>query len=416
AQARTRRHHHYVHYFDHQVERRLPNRFAYIVIEATTGYVLSSFHADNRLYPASLSKLMTLYLTFNALDDGRLRLDDYVPVSRQAASQVPSKIGLEAGTHIRVENCIRAITTHSANDCAFVLAEAVGGSERHFAKMMTAEAGRLGMRHSHFVNPTGLFNKEQYSSARDMAILARALIRDHPNYYHYFSLKSFTYGGITFPNHDELLRSYPGMDGLKTGYVYASGYNLASSAVHDGTRLIGVIFGGQTIISRNREMVRLLNDGFQKVRRIRLTTLLNAQGAQKLILPSQRRFGMPDTGQEIKAGPEEDSNNPAPVPQFQPMGLAVAQGGNTGYDAAPRAGRNDWAIQVGSFYSQRTGEQALQVAQSALHGVVSGVSSIAPLMTVRGIVYRARLSGLDRNGAVTACRILRGNCLILSLE
>ncbi len=421
AQARYIHHHyyhrHYYHYFDHQIERRLPDRFSYIVIEATTGYVLSSYHADKQLYPASLSKLMTLYLTFNALDEGHLSVNDYVPVSRLAASQVPSKIGVIAGSHIRVGDCIRAITTHSANDCAMVLAQAVGGTERHFAKMMTAEARRLGMRNSHFVNPTGLYNKQQYSSARDMAILARALIRDHPSYYHYFSVKSFTYGGETFPNGNELLRSYPGMDGLKTGYIYASGYNLVSSAVHDGTRLIGVIFGGRTILSRNRKMVQLLNQGFARVRRIRLTTLLNAQDAQKLILPAQRPFD-PGTGEEIKAGPEEDSN--APSPRFQPMGMDTARteadSGDADYNAATHVGHDGWMIQIGSFYSHRTSEQALQVAQSALQGVVSGTSSIAPLMTVHGIVYRARLSGLNRNGAVAACRILKGNCIILSLE
>ncbi len=427
AQARYhhyyRRHHHYYHYFNHQIERRLPDRFAYIVVEATTGYVLESFHADHRLYPASLSKLMTLYLTFDALDSGQLRLDDYVPVSRQAAAQVPSKIGVIAGGHIRVGDCIRAITTHSANDCAYVLSEAVGGTARHFAKMMTAEARRLGMRNTHFVNPTGLYNKEQYSSPRDMAILARALLRNHPNDYHYFSVQSFTYGGETFPNGDELLKTYPGMDGLKTGYVYASGYNLVSSAVHDGTRLIGVIFGGRTIRSRNREMVKILNNGFARVRHIRLTTLLNAQGAQKLVLPSQRPFDIP-TGHEIKAGPQEDSNIPAPMPQIQPVAVTVAQQqmnpDGAGYDAAPRiASMNhagNWMIQIGSFYSRHTSEQALQTAKSSLRGAVSGVDSIAPLMTVRGIVYRARLSGLDHRSAVRACRIIKGNCIVLSLE
>ncbi len=423
ARHHYRRHHHYYHYFNHQIEPRLPDRFGYIVVEATTGYVLKSFHADHRLYPASLSKLMTLYLTFDALDSGTLRLNDYVPVSRKAAAQVPSKIGVIAGGHIRVGDCIRAITTHSANDCAFVMAEAVGGTASHFAKMMTAEAHRLGMRNTHFVNPTGLYNKEQYSSPRDMAILARALIRDHPNYYHYFSVKSFTYGGEKFPNGNELLKTYPGMDGLKTGYVYASGYNLVSSAVHDGTRLIGVIFGGRTILSRNKEMVQILNEGFTRVRHIRLTTLLNAQGTQKLPLPSQRPFDIP-TGQEIKAGPQEDSNVPAPVPQIQPAAVTVTQAqmnpDGAGYDAARRIGSTgragNWMIQIGSFYSHHTSEQALQMAKSALRGTVNGVDSIAPLMTMRGIVYRARLSGLDHSSAVRACRILKGNCLILSLE
>ncbi len=436
--AEASRHHkkHIVHH--------VADRFAEIVIESSTGYVLSEKNPDKRLYPASLSKMMTLYLTFDALEDGTLSKNAHVPVSRRASSQEPSSLGLSAGDSVRVEDCILGIATKSANDCAVVLAEAVGGSEEHFATLMTAKAHQLGMKNTHFVNASGLFKPQQYSSARDMSTLARALIRNHSRYYHYFSTESFTYNGATFPNHNKLMAIYRGMDGLKTGYVYASGYNLAASAVRNGTRLIGVIFGGQTAKSRNNAMAQLLNQGFARISNTRLSSLANNSTANntprqqpKPLLPAHRPFVVPDTTPEVSA----DSS---PAPQFNAMGLAVDQGdtdingedgakGNKTVEnnpapepqqpAAPAPvahqasiANGSWAVQIGSFANRNDGEQALQVAKATLQGVVNGNDSIAPLMTARGLVYRARLSDLDRGGAVQACRILKGNCIILSEE
>lgn len=247
---------------------KTPRRFAEIVIDASTGEVISHKNADQRLYPASLTKMMTLYLTFEALSQKKLDLNQDVPVSKKAAAQEPSELGLKAGRTICIEDAILAITTKSANDCAVVLAEAVGGSEKDFAHAMTAKACQLGMNGTHFVNASGLHDAAQYSTARDMAALSRALIRDYPQYYHYFSSKTFTYGKTTYPTHNRLMNSYQGMDGIKTGYVDASGFNLAASAVRDGTRLIGVVFGGETAAARDAAMEKLLDQGFAYVKKI----------------------------------------------------------------------------------------------------------------------------------------------------
>jgi D-alanyl-D-alanine carboxypeptidase len=450
------RHHHKKH-----AVQKVQDRFAEIVIEANTGYVLSERNADKRLYPASLTKMMTLYLTFDALQDGTLSRNQRLPVSRHASSQEPSSLGLSPGDTIRVEDAVLSIATKSANDSAVVLAEALGGSEEHFAKMMTAKAQELGMHGTHFLNASGLFKQGHYSTARDMAILAQALVRNHPNYYRVFSTESFTYNGEVMPNHNHLMSSYRGMDGLKTGYVYASGYNLAASAVRNGTRLIGVIFGGATAKSRNNAMAQLLNQSFARVGSVRVASALNTPRPEKPVMPAQRPIVAPDTTPEVVA----DTNNS--TPQFNAMGMVVDQGDaalnnedggkNT---AAQNAAQNNvpannplpaiqpqtinttpiveaapppaaqtappvensgnangsWAIQIGAFASHDAGEQALQIAKAALQGMVSGIDSIAPLMTPQGMVYRARLSGLGRTGALQACHVLKGNCLVLSVE
>jgi D-alanyl-D-alanine carboxypeptidase len=249
---------------------KTPGLFAEIVIDATTGEVLSQKNADTRLYPASLTKMMTLYLTFEALSQGKLDLCQYVTVSKKAAAQEASALGLKAKDSICVEDAILAITTKSANDCAVVLAEAGGGSEENFARAMNAKACQLGMANTHFVNASGLPDKDHFSTARDMAALSRALLRDYPQYYHYFSAKSFTYRGHAYPNHNKLMNRYQGMDGIKTGYIDASGYNLSASAVRDSTRLIGVVFGGRTARTRDAAMAKLLDQGFASVRKNRV--------------------------------------------------------------------------------------------------------------------------------------------------
>jgi D-alanyl-D-alanine carboxypeptidase len=246
---------------------RMPGLYAEIVIDAATGEVLSQKNADTRLYPASLTKMMTLYLTFEALSQGKLDLSQSLPVSREAAAQEPSSLRLKAQGSIRVEDAILAITTKSANDCAVVLSEAVGGSEEDFARAMNDKACQIGMTNTHFVNASGLPDKGHFSTVRDMALLSQALLRDYPQYYHYFSVRSFTYHGHTYPNHNRLMNRYPGMDGMKTGYIDASGYNLSASAVRDGTRLIGVVFGGKTARRRDDTMAKLLNQGFTKIRK-----------------------------------------------------------------------------------------------------------------------------------------------------
>ncbi len=247
-----------------------PGLFAEIVIDAKTGDVLSEKNADTRLYPASLTKMMTLYLTFADLRDGRLTMDQVLTASDNAAAQKPSSLGLEKGDTITVEDAILALTVHSANDVAVVIAEAQGDD---FICRMNAQACALGMNNTHFANPSGLPKTtnhpdlDHFSTVRDMATLSQALMRDFPAYYHYFGVKTFTWNHVTYSNHNKLMSQYAGMDGLKTGYISASGYNLAASAVHGDTRLIGVVFGGHSGKSRDAEMKLLLDQGFAKVKK-----------------------------------------------------------------------------------------------------------------------------------------------------
>ena len=233
-----------------------------IVVDAATGRVLESHNADAETYPASLTKLMTMYLTFTALEHHKLKLDERLPVSVHAAAQSPTKLGLRPGGAITVKSAILGIVTRSANDAAVVLGEALGGNETNFARMMNIEAQKLGMTRTRFENASGLPNPEQKTTARDMATLALALIHTFPQYYHFFAVREFDFHGQIVPGHDHLLGNYPGCDGMKTGFIRASGYNLVSSAVRDGHRVVGVVLGGETYVRRDREMRRLLNVAF----------------------------------------------------------------------------------------------------------------------------------------------------------
>ncbi len=250
------------------------NKYASIIVDAATGSVLSEKNASKPLHPASLTKVMTLLLLFDALENGNVRLSDRIYISDHAAAQQPSKLGLNPGSSIRVEDAILAVVTKSANDIAAAIGEHLAGSESRFAVRMTRRAHDIGMTKTNFANASGLHNSAQISTARDMAILARYIIVRYPNYYRYFSTKQFTYRGKTMTNHNRLMQTYRGMDGFKTGFINQSGFNLIASAKRDGQRLIGVVFGGRSWKSRNDHMASLLNTGFGKLGELRY-----AQGA-----------------------------------------------------------------------------------------------------------------------------------------
>src|ERR1700722_11716957 len=237
-------------------------RYAAIVMDAASGEILYQQRADSPRYPASVTKVMTLYLAFEALSTARLHESDLITVSPLAASQPPTKLGLRPGDTITVEDAMHAMAVHSANDMAVALAEKIGGSESRFAAMMTMKAQELGMVHSHFGNPNGLPDSRHISSAHDIAILCRAVLRDYPQYYHYFGDGEFSYRGRTFNNTNHLLGAMPGMDGFKTGFTTAAGFNLAASAVRDGHRLIVVVMGGSSGAARNANVEDLLLTGF----------------------------------------------------------------------------------------------------------------------------------------------------------
>ena len=220
------------------------DRYASIVIDADTGRVLHSSNPDKQLYPASLTKMMTLYMLFEALEEGRVSPDTRMRVSQRAAGQTPSRLGIPAGSSITVDMAIKVLVVRSANDIATVVAEHLGGSETTFARQMTERARRLGMASTTFRNASGLPNTGQISTARDMARLAVALRRDFPQHFHYFQTTTFRYGGQTYNTHNRVLTSYRGATGMKTGYIRASGFNLVTTATRNGTTLVGVVFGG----------------------------------------------------------------------------------------------------------------------------------------------------------------------------
>ena len=240
-------------------------KYASVVIDAESGRILDSTNADARRYPASLTKIMTLYMVFDALERKKITLKTKMRASRRAAGATPSKLGLRAGDTITVENAILALVTKSANDVATVVAEHLGGTEIAFARLMNAKALQIGMKRTTFQNASGLPNRHQMSTARDMAVLGMRIRKDFPHYYKYFGRTSFVYKGRTYGNHNKLLKSLPGTDGIKTGYIRDSGFNLVASTVQDGHRLIGVVFGGRTGKSRDEHMKKILNSGFTKV-------------------------------------------------------------------------------------------------------------------------------------------------------
>jgi D-alanyl-D-alanine carboxypeptidase len=241
------------------------DRYASIVMDARTGDLLSAVAADEPRYPASLTKMMTIYMLFEALRDRRVTLNQLVPVSAHAAAMMPSKLGLVPGTVITVEQALLGLVTKSANDAASALGELLGGDEERFAQMMTMRARALGMSRTTFRNASGWPDPDQVSTARDLAVLARHLVQDFPVEYRYFSTPSFVFHGRVIPNHDRMLQTYPGADGLKTGYTEASGCNLVTSAVRGDVRLIGVVLGTSNGVERDNTMASLLDSGFDRM-------------------------------------------------------------------------------------------------------------------------------------------------------
>ena len=263
------------------------SRRSSLLIEAETGRVLQSENATEKRYPASLTKMMTLYMVFDALEKKEIQIDQMLPVSVNAAKQPKSRMGLKAGSSISVENAVFAMISRSANDAAVVVAEALGGSEAQFADKMTRVALELGMKDTRFKNASGLHNKDQVTSARDMAILSMALIQHFPKYYKLFSVKGFRYGRRYYGNHNLVARFYKGGDGLKTGYVDASGYHVVGSAKRDGKRLIGVVMGRNSVRERDRHIFKLLDFGFAALKKEApmLTTLSQDSFIPEPVLP-----------------------------------------------------------------------------------------------------------------------------------
>jgi len=235
-----------------------PTRYADIVIDDKTGEVLHETSADLLCHPASLTKVMTLYLLFEQLEAGNLKLDTALPVSAHAAIQRPTKLGLKVGQTLTVEDAIKGLVTRSANDAAVVIAEAIAGTEEEFGKRMTVKAAMLGMASTTYINASGLPAEQQVTTARDQATLGRAIQHRFPVYYQYFALPSFRYRGVDIRNHNGLLGNVKGVDGIKTGYTNASGYNLVSSVKRDEKHIVAVVLGGKSNGARDTRMRQLI--------------------------------------------------------------------------------------------------------------------------------------------------------------
>ena len=240
----------------------VPHGVSSLVIDADDGDTLYASDANVVRPPASLTKMMTLFLVFDAIEAGTLHLDDQIEMSRHAASQQPSKLGLRAGRSLSLRTAINAVVVDSANDVAVALAERLRGSERAFARAMTAKARALGMERTSFANATGLTDPGNRTTAHDIAVLSLAMLRDHPRGYDYFATRSFRWANRTIANHNHLLGRVPGVDGIKTGYTVDAGYNLAASAKRHGKRLIAVVMGERSAAARDVRVSHLLEAGF----------------------------------------------------------------------------------------------------------------------------------------------------------
>ncbi|MEI8393239.1 MAG: D-alanyl-D-alanine carboxypeptidase family protein [Rhodospirillaceae bacterium] len=358
-----------------------------IIIDAQSGAVLQNDSGDARNYPASLTKMMTLYLTFEALDTKKLRLDQEIPISQHAANQSPSKLGLSPGETIKVEHAILAVVTKSANDIAVALGEALGGSEAAFSVMMTRKAQALGMSRTTFRNASGLPNDQQMSTPRDMATLGLALIQDWPQYYRYFSRTSFTYNGQTMANHNHLMSRYPGMDGIKTGFINKSGFNLVASVVRNGRRVVAVVFGGPSARGRDNYMASLLDKAFQ-----RIGSGKNEPAPAMVSAPAN------DTVADAKDADASANTTAGDRDEDPPKKATRASGGGSGHAK--------WAALLGTFKTKASGRQAIDQASRHLpSGAGRPGSSLRQVGNRHHKQFRAALTGFkDERTARLACK------------
>ena len=389
-------------------------------MDAETGQVLRELNADVPTYPASLTKMMTLYLTFEALNQGRIRLDTPFTVSSYAASRAPSKLALEPGETVSAHELILGVITKSANDAATVLAEGLGGSEANFAQIMTAKARQLGMQQTFYHNASGLPDPEQRTTARDIARLALALYHNFPREYRYFATREFYFRGELVRSHNHLLDWYPGADGIKTGFINDSGFNLAASAVRGGHRLIGVIMGGRTWRERDRQMGALLDQGFADIathpQPNNAAPMVAAAAPARPTAPAPP-VQAPAPSQPVATAQAQGSADPPPdrgqrqsvasvataaLRHLAPVGKAEAS--TLAHEGA--AAGEDWSIQLGAFHGKAAAEQvARKVAHvAAVRGKPAQI--IPPSKSER--LYRARLLHFTGKGAAqAACAELR---------
>jgi D-alanyl-D-alanine carboxypeptidase len=447
-----------------------------IVVDAASGEVLSASNADTSTYPASLTKMMTLYLLFEAMQDGRVKLTDTITFSKYSAGMAATNLNVDRGDRISVETAILALVVRSANDAATAIAEHLGGTETGFARLMTNKAQMLGMSRTTFRNANGLPDPKQRTTARDMATLSVALIRDFPQYYGYFKRTSFKYRGVTYRGHNKLLKSFKGYDGIKTGYIRASGFNLASSAERDGRRLVVVVLGGTSPSMRDRKVADLLTGGFKSQRGTGTLIAAKApQGGQVkaaapapadtaaesvvedvianiLIKPAQaasveegekpfsavKLAGLKGLAPLLKPGTRPEPKpaeaaialaEPALKPGTGPTVLKIADAQPGAEPFVPDAqsttvvwkADGNYGIQVGAYSKYNAAQKAAQTATNAESQLLADARIIIDTQKMNNgsKLYRARVAGLSKTDAQTACRNLkakRTDCLVLKID
>ncbi|MGB7285360.1 MAG: D-alanyl-D-alanine carboxypeptidase [Salaquimonas sp.] len=395
--------------------------YAGIVMDAKTGKVLYSHDANEKRYPASLTKMMTLYMVFDAMEQGKLSKKTRIKFSSHAASMQPSKLGVKAGSSISAEQAILALVTKSANDAAAAVGEHLGGSESKFAEMMTAKARSIGMKNTTFRNASGLPDSRQVTTAKDMAILGIALREHFPQHYSYFSTRSFKFGKKNFGNHNRLLGKVRGVDGIKTGYTRASGFNLVSSVDDRGRSIVGVVLGGKTGKSRNAQMAKLINDYLPKASKGR-DRIVVAKGGKTSVFASifkrPSKPAIPEKRPEVSPVDNIVTASVAPAPQTAipaptPSVAVEAQGSN---DVDVNSG---WHVQIGAMPSRENAIERLENARKQLPTVLASTVNYTETVDKNGTkLYRARFAGfITKDAAWGACSELKKkkiDCLALS--
>lgn len=422
------------------------SKYAAFVIHADSGDILFDKYSNKRLYPASLTKMMTLYLLFDELEAGRLTIESNLNVSKRAAGQPPSKLGVKAGSTIDVETAIYALSVKSANDVAVVVAEAIANTEWQFARKMTAKARSLGMNRTAFRNASGLPNSKQITTARDLARLSQSLMHNHAQYFHYFSAKKFVWNGRTYRTHNSLVAKYQGSTGLKTGYTRRSGYNLATSVDRAGNHLIGIVLGGRSVRTRDAHMRKILDTAFTAIKK--KPTLISALHRNKpipRIKPTQlahleQEMAVPTVAEsdtirkEIQMAASEfadsadgtnnigsliastDSDDFNEFERFRLTAFELDPDGLIGQGDLEHKSPMNWQVQIGAYSSKTMAQSELENAAVSA-SLMDRARSVVPLVKAEGdTIYRARFTYLAETDAIDVCDAIRAaqmSCFVL---
>ena len=450
-------------------------RYAAMAIDANTGSVLHNQAGDEPRYPASLTKMMTLYLTFELIERGRLSYSSTIKMTQEGADAAPSKLEVKPGTELTVLDAAKALITKSANDVAIALAQHIAGSEANFAQLMTRKAREIGMSNTTFKNASGLPDPEQVTTAHDMLTLALHLRDDFPRHYELFSTRVFNYDGDSYRNHNMLLGRYRGTDGIKTGYTRLSGFNLVTSVNRDGKRVVAAVFGGRSARARDNMMEQVLNKALAKAStQVTRKPMLVARAPQPNLArrpapppppaavsappPTVAQAGATDTGNGITMAKVRrvligsdakraqvaandvapSSGQPPSTLQAQAQALANAPPARpapataitTGANVEPRAdakqrvaareARGAFEIQIGAFADPAEAERNMATARQRAGGILDSYSAVAePAQKGTGQIYRARFKGFDATAAASACgqlKKLQIDCFVVKAE